>query len=346
MRKFNKQWISFTVLGFTILFSLAVTGCSQKDYSSKGEKNKETVSSGYSSRVTENLSSFVPEEDTTEKIPGDSTVIDKSISSGYYLSLGVLDESVVLNKAGRNESEMMVAGKKVIFPQGGIRSISIKSWSRKEEPYNPPKSEIIEYVDALESSEIVEDVPGNVLKKMVKIETHILYLNSHNKFRTISVTNFGNGYHEISVEKDDAEHFAKKISIKPDEGKKYNQVFLRSMEAEKIIKKWIHWESQGKKGFKSIQSANLIVNGNMVQLTEDQTNKLKTYLKADKKTAGFPCGYENYFECIQDDGSKFHFSISADGESISTDRRVYTADYPDNLEIVELFKEIYKSANK
>lgn len=123
------------------------------------------------------------------------------------------------------------------------------------------------------------------------------------------------------VKKDDAKDFAKGISIKSD---------------------------AGKKGFELIQSASLNVDGNVdgIKLTEAQLKKLKTYLKADKKAAETPCGYENYFECIQDDGAKFHFSISADGESISTDRSVYVVDYPDNVEIVELFKEIYKSTNR
>ena len=44
--------------------------------------------------------------------------------------------------------------------------------------------------------------------------------------------------------------------------------------------------------------------------------------------------------------SKFHFSISADGESISTDKEVYEVDYPNNSEIVELFKNVYKTQER
>lgn len=101
--------------------------------------------------------------------------MDTSISSGYYLSFGVLDENVVRNGAKRNESEVVVTGKNIIFPQGGIRSISIKSWSRKEKAYNPPKPGIIQYVDALESAVILDRVPGNVIKKMLKLK-HILFI--------------------------------------------------------------------------------------------------------------------------------------------------------------------------
>ena len=56
--------------------------------------------------------------------------------------------------------------------------------------------------------------------------------------------------------------------------------------------------------------------------------------------------WENYFECIKEDGNSLHFSISADGENITTDKSVYAVDYPDNLEIVELFKELYKQLYK
>lgn len=345
MRKLNKQSLKSVLLFNIILLSIIASGCNSKDYSDS--KNPETASSNFSSRI-EDTTSDMTGTDTADEPLDDNDSIDTSVSSAYYLSLGVLDENVVRNGAGRNESEVTVIGKNIIFPQGGIRSISIKSWSRKERAYNQPKPEIIQYMDILESAVIIDSVPESVLDGMVKIETHILYLNSHDEFRTISVTNFGSGYHEISVEKDDAEDFAKKISIKSDNGKKYHQVFLRSMEAEEIIKKWVHWEKQGKDGFGLIKSARMSYDGNAdgIELQENQLKKLKAYLKSGRKTDGAPCGYENYFECTQDDGSKFHFSISADGESISTDKSVYTADYPGNEKIMKLLKRIRKSAEK
>lgn len=345
MKKIRKQLFKYTV-GSAILISLGITGCGLNGYSHNGEKIPETASLDSSSNYNKKVSSVVHEGDTADGTLDNYTAEDSdtSVSSGYYLSLGVLDENVVFNGAERNESEMAVAGKKVIFPQGGIRSISIKSWSRKEKSYNPPKPEIIQYIDALESAEIVDGIPENVLKSMVEIEMHILYLNNHGEFRTICVTDFGNGYHQISVEKDNEKDFAKDVSIKSDAGENYSQVFLHSMEAENIIKEWVNWESGGKEEFEMVQSASLYVNGDMdgIGLTKEQLKKLKTYLKASKKTVENPCGCENYFECIKEDGNSLHFSISADGESISTDKSVYVVDYPDNLEIVELFKKLYK----
>lgn len=346
MGTLKKHLFKYTVLAVAVLVNLAVTGCGLDGYNK--EKVPEMVSSGYSSNYSGSTPSAIYKENIADEVVdnGNAKDMDTSVSSGYYLALGVLTENVVFNGAERDEAEVAVAGKSILFPQGGIRSISIRSWSRKEKPYNPLKPGIIQYVDALESAEIVDDIPENVLENTVKIEMHIVYLNSNGEFRTICVTDFGNGYHEISVEKDDKKDFAKKVPIKQDTGKNLHQVFLHSMEAENIIKEWINWESVGKESFEIIQSASLSVEGNpdVTRLTEEQLKKLKTCLKAAKKTTGNPCGYENYFECIQNDGTSFHFSISADGESISTDQGVYILDSPDNLEIVELFKEIFKSA--
>lgn len=341
MRKFKQQCLALAVLGFAILLSLSMEGCSLNGDSTKdGPEN-----------VTVTFLPGVPEGDTTTDEGLDEDIeedieedikIDTSVSSGHYLSLGVLDEDIVLNGAGRDKPEVTVAGGKVLFPQGGIRSICIRSWARKEKAYDLPKEEIVQYVDALERAGMVDGLPENVWK-MVRIETHILYVNSDGEFRTIGAVSFGNGYFEIFVEKDDAENFAKEVSMKSDTGEKYQHIFVRSMEAEKAIKGWIQWESQGEKGFGQIQSASWLADENAdgIKLTESQLKKLKAYLKADRQPAEAPCGYECYFECIQDDGSKFHFSISADGETISTDKSVYRVDHPENEQVVELFEEFW-----
>lgn len=318
MKIFKEQPLKFIIPVFGVLLSisLSVVCFSTKNYSASKKQDSMTG--------------------------GSSINADTSVSSGYYLSLGVLDHDVVRDGAGRNKPEVAVNGKNIVFPKGSIKSISIKSWAREEKAYNPPEAGIIQYMDALESARIVDAVPENVLEGMVKIDTHIIYLNSNGKFRTINVTSFGNGYHEISVEKDDTENFSKKVSIKSRTGKKYRYVFLRSKKAEKIIKKWLNWEKQGKKGFSHIQSASLSYDRNTdrIKLPGKHLDVLKKYLAKCKKTNGAPCGYENYFECVQNDGRQFHFSISSDGESISTDKGVYMLDYPDNKKIVKLFKKI------
>lgn len=329
MGNFNGLLKTFIMAGVITLSSLVVQGCTPKDYTSNAGNTLETVT---------------PEMNKPVKKLDAGVSIDTSVSSGYYLSLGGLDEDIILDGKGHNKPGMEVVGKKIVFPQGEVKSISIWSWSRKEEAYNPPKSEIIQYINALENAVIVKDVPWNVLNKMVKIQTHMLHLNSNGEFQTINIIGFGNGYYEISVQKDDKKDFAKDVTIKMDSGKKYNHVFVHSIDAEKILKKWINWENQGKKGFKMIKSASLFVgeNADIITLTQKQLKKLKKYLKSGKKTASAPCGYENYFECKQRDGSRFHFSISADGESISTDKGVYTVDYPDNVEIVRMLKKLIK----
>ncbi|MDE6616954.1 MAG: hypothetical protein K2K35_10330, partial [Lachnospiraceae bacterium] len=170
MKKLKEQPLKFTMLGFTIFLILGVPGCSLENYNNR--KDPETVSSNYSTGI-KNTPSSTPKLKTPDGNQDSSKNADTSVSSGYYLSLGVLDGNVVRNGAGRDEAEVAITGNRVVFPQGGIRSISIKSWSRKEKAYNPAKDEIIQYVDALESAVIVDGVPENVLEGMGKIETHI-----------------------------------------------------------------------------------------------------------------------------------------------------------------------------
>ncbi|OKZ75901.1 MAG: hypothetical protein BHV87_04735 [Clostridiales bacterium 36_14] len=333
----KKTLLACTTLSLSVLLSLSLAGCGTINNNTKNEQKKEASAT--------NLSSDKHINNASKELQSDNDSADTSISSEYYLSLGVLNENIIQNGAHRNESEVTVYNKRVLFPQGAIRSIAIMNWARKEKAYNPPKSEITQYVNSLENADIVEEIPENVLKNAMNIEMHIVYLNSHGEFRTITVTNFGDGYHEISIEKDDTEDFAKKVPIKSNTGEKYQQVFFRSLDIEKTVKSWINWEVQGNKGFDSIKSASLSADGkvNAINFTENQLRVLKKYLKEAKKSSESPCGYENHFECTQHDGSKFHFSISADGECISTDKSVYVVKNPENLEMVKLLKDIYKS---
>ena len=332
MQKSKKQLLTLTALSCSILLCAGMTGCSSRNTATT---NKTETSSTDS--PAKNHANVVADETHNDEISADTTT-----SSGYYLSLGVLDEAVVPNTASRNRSDVTISHKKVLFPQGSMRSIAIKNWARKESAYNPSKAEIIQYIDALENAEIVKAIPENASEKMTKIETHMIYLNKQGKFRTISVTSFGNGYHELSVEKDDTENFAKSLAIKADTDKKYKQIFLRSKDAEKKIKSWIHWEDQDDKGFDAIQNAYLSVDGSLdnIKLTDNQLQLLQKHLRSGKRTSESPCGSEYYFTCTQEDGKTFHFSISADGESVSTDKNVYTIDHPNNVKIAKLLKDI------
>ncbi len=267
---------------------------------------------------------------------------DTTVSSGYCLSLGVLDENLVINGPDRNESEISIMGNKVVFPQGEIRAVCIGSWSRKDTAYNPEKSEIDGLIKELESAKKVRRLPKSVFKN-TRIQTKVLVLNSHGEFRTVCITSYGKGYHELSVEKDDQENFSKAVVIKSDQGDKKKYIFLQSYKIEQVIKKWMMFEKNDN-AFEKISKANMSVDEEDVSswLREEELKRLKKCIKNRKETMDNPCGHDNYFKCTLQDGSIFHFSICSDGESLSTDLQVYTIDNLNSVKIANLLKSIKK----
>ncbi len=322
--RISKNLLRIITVGFIALGSLSFIGCGTKKAEVKKEQKTEVSS----------------EENAKETID-----VSTSVSSGYYLALGVLDENVIYDNASRNEAKITVVDGKVLFPQGTVKALAIKSWSRQEKAYNPPQNEIKQYIESLEAANVIKEIPEQVLAEQVRIHLHMIYQNSHGEFQTIQVTDFGDGYHQISVAVDDSEDFSKDISIKSDSGKKIKEVFIQSKSAEKMLKNWLKWEKQGEKGFRLIKSASVLADNGKKQInvSKKDLKLLKKFLQMKKEKLQSPCGYEYHFECILNDGSKFHFSISADGESISTDKGVYGINNSMNEKIIDLLKKINAS---
>lgn len=294
-----------------IIVAISITGCGLNDNVNDPSNEKNEVAQ----------STITPTESTTE-----NEEIDTSISSGYCLSLGVLDQNVVQNGPDRDESELSIYNKKLLFPQGAVRTICIKSFSRQEKAYNSGETEVKKLVNEIEGAKIIKELPENAFTSIPRIQTKILSLNSHAEFRTICLTSYGNGYHEISVVKDDFDDFAKQADILSTQGKKYDQIFLKSEEVEKIIKRWIAWEKDSKQKFASIQKATVSVaeEKESFELNKKDIALLKKCLLSKKKVVESPCGTEFHFECTLQAGTVFHFSLSADGDSISTDEQIYS----------------------
>lgn len=304
------------VLCIAMVFS--ITACGSGNKNSTKETNKQT---------------------TTEK-----KTWDTSISSGYYLSLGTLEKKIERTGEERSKSEVTVqeSGKsqKVVFSLGTVESMSIGSWSRKEKAYNPKKAKMHQYLDLLENAEVVKEVPSKVMTKNPRIETHLVYLNGDGDYRTILIETFGDGYERISVEKDKKENFSQEVFIKMQDGKKLESVALKSVEAEKMVKNWIKWEDQGEGGFSNVEKVTFTNQNGSVKLTEEEIEKLKKYVSSDKNEIESPCGSDNYFECVQKNGSKFHFSISGDGDCISTDKCVYEVIDGNNEDFVKFINQV------
>lgn len=324
----NKKRFGIFRVILLIVLSIFVVGCSRnsaKNMISNEKRNDTTVKTNQKKEQTvkENLE------------------CDTSVSSGYYMSLGVLDENFVINGPNRDETEISIVNGKVVFPQGAIRSVSVGSFSRKDEAFNLEKKELDSLIKEIETTKSIVKLPKRVFENMPRIQTKLLYLNSHGEFRTISITSYGEGYHEISVEKDDVENFSKPVKFKVDKGGKKKHVFLQSDEIEKKIKEWISFEKDGE-CFEKINQAKLFIDeqNTSTQLQDKEIDILKKYVKSRKKTVDTPCGHDNYFKCTLHDGSTFHFSICSDGESLSTDQNIYSIDSSTSSKISDLLKSI------
>lgn len=321
----NISRVLLSVVIFTmIIFSMGCNGRRNNDYDKKSmEKNTRKP----------------PIE--TEKIKKEES--DILVSSGYCMALGVLEKNVAINGPERNESEVSILDGHILFPQGAIRSLCIGSWSRKDSSYNIKEAEIDSLIDEIENAKILEKLPEKKIDNISRIRTKVLLLNSHGEFRTVNITSYGKGYHEMFVEKDDEENFSSPVDICSDSGKKKEHLFFKSKEIENAIKKWIMFEKNDNV-FEKLNKVNLSVDESdaSVQIQDEELEVLVNCIKNKKKTNDNPCGHDYYFECCLQDGSMFHFSLCSDGESLSTDRHVYSIDNSDSKKIYNQLKSINK----
>lgn len=307
--------------------SIVIIGCG-----SKIENSEERAKINIIEQTEKNTEKEESTEDSFE-------IIDTTVSSGYCLSLGVLDKNFAINGSNRNEEELAILNDKVLFPQCAIRSISIGGWSRKNQAYRLEQSEVDVLVNEVENAKIIKNLPDSAFKNTTRFKTNILILNSHGEFRTVCVTSYGKGYHEVTFEKDDKDNFSKNISIVSEQGVKKKHIFLQSNKLENMIKKWILFEKEDK-DFSSIKEAIMTTEDGKVRkkLSKEEINLLKKCVVNKQKTVNNPCGHDCYFECVLDDGSNFHFSLCADGESMSTDKNVFVIDKSQIAKLAVLLK--------
>lgn len=119
------------------------------------------------------------------------------------------------------------------------------------------------------------------------------------------------------------------------------ELFVKSMELEEIIKKWTGFETKGESEFDTIKEASLTFDGDTdeIKLSEKEIENLKTCLKLEKKFAESPCDNGAHFECVQENGDRFHFSIASDGDFICMDQYVYEVKSPGGEKISKFLRE-------
>ena len=251
-----------------------------------------------------------------------STSADMNTVSEYYLAMGAFSENIAVNGINRDETEVTVTDDKMCFPQGMLRGIAVANQARKCKGYRVSRDEANEFIDIMENAQITEK------DKAIKgrnIEAHMVYLNSHSEFRIINLTFYKNGFFSVDVQADDEKKFAKDLKIKIQSEKNKKQIYLKSSKLENLIKKWIGYRETAAEEFEQIKSVvyeNESINKS-VELKEQQISELKKLTQNNKIIDGMPCDTNNYFVCTLSTNKKLHFSISSDGDCLSTDDHVY-----------------------
>ena len=172
----NQNIAKVLVLLSMLTTSIVITGCG-----SKTENSKERAKTNIIEQTEKNTEIEESTEDSFE-------MTDTTVSSGYCLSLGVLDKNFAINGSNRNEEELAILNDKVLFPQCAIRSICIGGWSRKNQAYRLEQSEVDVLVNEVENAKVIKKLPDSALKNTTRFKTNILILNSHGEFRTVCVT--------------------------------------------------------------------------------------------------------------------------------------------------------------
>lgn len=310
----NKRLFLYGVIMTLTVSIIGFTGCKNTNTKENSESEIATVAPTAGNIIDRDANEF--EKDA------DSIITKVNTVSEYYLAMGAFSENIAVNGINRDETEVTVTDDKMCFPQGMLRGIAVANQARKCMEYKISKDEAKKFIDIIENAKIVEqnkDIKGR------NIEAHMVYLNSHSEFRTINLVFYNDGYFSVDVKADDEENFAKDIKIKVQSGRNKKQLYLKSGKLEKLIKKWIGYREVDVKEFEQIESAvyeNESINKS-VELKEQQISELKKLTQNNKIIDGMPCDTNNYFVCTLSTNKKLHFSISSDGDCLSTDDHVY-----------------------
>lgn len=310
----NKRLFLYGVIVTLTVSVIGFTGC--KNTNTKENSEPEIATVAPTEGNVNNREANESEKDA------DSTITKVNTVSEYYLAMGVFSENIVLNGANRDEAEVSVVNEKICLPQGMFRGIAVANQARKCKGYRVSRDEANEFIDIMENAQITEK--DKVIKGR-NIEAHMVYLNSHSEFRIINLAFYKNGFFSVDVQADDEKKFAKDMKIKIQSEKNKKQIYLKSSKLENLIKKWIGYREVDVKEFEQIESAvyeNESINKS-VELKEQQISELKKLTQNNKIIDGMPCDTNNYFVCTLSTNKKLHFSISSDGDCLSTDDHVY-----------------------
>lgn len=167
--------------------------------------------------------------------PGNSSSTSNTASS-YYLSLGTLNNKVVIEGDNRDRDEVEILNGKLVFPLGSIHSVAVKEGDQKEHFVNASEEEIRNLLTTLENTKCATKITANADNKW---EVVLVYQTKDNEYRTIFLESAGDDKYLLRVKEDDRDEFAEVEDITDREtGIDYEMVQIQSKKITKIVKNW------------------------------------------------------------------------------------------------------------
>lgn len=167
--------------------------------------------------------------------PGNSSSTSNTASS-YYLSLGTLNNKVVIEGDNRDRDEVEILNGKLVFPLGSIHSVAVKEGDQKEHFVNASEEEIRNLLTTLENTKCATKITANADNKW---EVVLVYQTKDNEYCTIFLESAGDDKYLLRVKEDDRDEFAEVEDITDREtGIDYEMVQIQSKKITKIVKNW------------------------------------------------------------------------------------------------------------
>ena len=161
----------------------------------------------------------------------------ENTASSYYLSLGTLNQKVVIEGDNRDRDEVEIQNGKLVFPLGSVHSVAVREGEKKEHFVNASEEEIRNLLTTLENTKCETKITANADNKW---ETVLVYQNKDNEYRTIYLESAGDDKYLLRVKEDDRDEFAEVEDITDRETDiDYEMVQIQSQKITKIVKNWI-----------------------------------------------------------------------------------------------------------
>ena len=85
----------------------------------------------------------------------------ENTASSYYLSLGTLNQKVVIEGDNRDRDEVEIQNGKLVFPLGSVHSVAVREGEKKEHFVNASEEEIRNLLTTLENTKCETKITAN-----------------------------------------------------------------------------------------------------------------------------------------------------------------------------------------